>query len=201
MQKLAIVTLLVIGVLAVVLAGLLAWAIRSADVAAPAAHVAAYEEALVRTEGMGPAPGSEAEAAAVARLREFFGELTPEGVQRMAREVYAPDAFFNDTLKTLRGAAAIEEYFLHTAQNADSVQVEFHHIGRSGDDFYFRWRMTMRVGALADGEPLVSWGVTHFRFDDDGRVVLHQDFWDSAGGLYEHIPVIGGLLRAIRARF
>lgn len=201
MQKLVIVTLLVIVVLTVVLIGLLTWAIRGADVDSSAAHVAAYEEALARTEGLGPAPGSAAEAAAIERLRQFFGEITPAGVRRMARQVYARDAFFNDTLKTLQGAAAIEAYFLHTAQSADSVQVEFRHISRSGDDFYFRWRMTMRVGALADGEPLVSWGLTHFRFDDEGRVVLHQDFWDSAGGLYEHIPVVGGLLRAIRARF
>jgi hypothetical protein len=197
MQKLAIVILLVI----VVLIGVLVWTIRSADVASPAAQVAAYEEAMARTEGMGPPPGSETEAAAIERVREFFGDVTPESVRRLAGEVYAPDAFFNDTLKTLRGSDAIEAYFLHTAQNAESVQVEFHHISRSDDDFYFRWRMTMRVAALADGEPLVSWGVTHFRFDEDGRVLLHQDYWDAAGGLYEHLPVVGGLLRAIRARF
>jgi hypothetical protein len=197
MQKLAIVILLVI----VVLIALLAWTIRSADVDSAAAQVAAYEQAMARTEGMGPEPGSAAEAAAIQRLREFFGDVTPERVRRMATEVYAPDAFFNDTLKTLRGAAAIEAYFLHTAENAGSVRVEFEDVSRSGDDFYLRWRMTMRIDALADGEPLVSWGVTHFRFDEDGRVVLHQDFWDSSGGLYEYMPVIGGLLRAIRARF
>ncbi|HKL63194.1 MAG TPA: nuclear transport factor 2 family protein [Woeseiaceae bacterium] len=196
MQKLAIVILLVIVVLIV----LLVWVVRSADVNSAADQVAAYEAALARTEGLGPAPDSEAEAAAVERVREFFADLTPERVQRMAADVYAADAFFNDTLKTLRGADAIGQYFLETARNAGSVQVVFHDISRSGDDFYFRWRMTMRIGALAGGEPLVSWGVTHFRFDEEGRVVVHQDFWDSAGGFYEHLPVVGGLLRAIRAR-
>ncbi|MDZ7644911.1 MAG: hypothetical protein U5K76_12275 [Woeseiaceae bacterium] len=29
----------------------------------------------------------------------------------------------------------------------------------------------------------------------DGRVALHQDFWDAAGGLYEHVPMLGGLIR------
>lgn len=197
MQKLAIVTLLAI----IVLIGLVVWTIRSADVASSAEHVSAYEDVLERTAGIAPEPGGATEAAAIERVRRFFADITPESVRRMASDVYARDAFFNDTLKTLRGAAAIEEYFLHTAENADSVEVVFHDVSRSGEDFYFRWRMTMRVGALSGGEPLVSWGVTHFRFDEDGRVVLHQDFWDSAGGLYEHIPVIGGLLRAIRARF
>ncbi len=197
MQKLAILTLLVIILLVLALV----WVVRSADVPSSAEQVAAYEAALARTAGMGPAPGSETESAAIERVRTFFADLTPDGVRRMAGRVYAPDAWFNDTLKTISGGEAIEDYFLETARKADAVNVEFHDIARAGDDFYFRWRMTMRIAALRGGEPLVSYGVTHFRFDDQGRVVLHQDFWDAAGGLYEHVPVVGGILRALRARF
>ncbi|MEJ2603675.1 MAG: nuclear transport factor 2 family protein [Gammaproteobacteria bacterium] len=197
MQKLAILTLLVILVLALALV----WVVRSADVASSAEQVAAYEAALQRTAGTGPAPGSDTESEAIERVREFFANLTPEGVRRMAGRVYAPNAWFNDTLKTISGNEAIEAYFVETARKAESVTVEFLDIARSGDDFYFRWRMTMRIAALRGGEPLVSYGVTHFRFDDEGRVVLHQDFWDAAGGLYEHIPLVGGILRALRARF
>lgn len=195
MQKLALLTLVVI----LILAAAIVWFVRSGNAASSADQVAAYEAALARTEGQGPRPGADTEAA-IERLRRFFDDVTPETVRSMAGEVYAPDAYFNDTLKTIRGGEAIEAYFLKTAQNAASVRVEFVNIARDGDDFYFRWRMTMRVDALEGGEPLVSWGVTHFRFDEAGRVTIHQDFWDSAGGLYEYIPVIGGLLRAIRAR-
>ena len=197
MQKLVILTLLVIVLLVLALV----WVVRSTDVPSSAEQVAAYEAALARTAGMGPAPGSETESAAIERVRTFFGDLTPDGVRRMAGRVYAPDAWFNDTLKTISGGEAIEDYFVETARKADAVNVEFHDIARSGDDFYFRWRMTMRIAALRGGEPLVSYGVTHFRFDDQGRVVIHQDFWDAAGGLYEHVPVVGGILRALRARF
>jgi hypothetical protein len=44
-------------------------------------------------------------------------------------------------------------------------------------------------------------GVTHLRFDEAGRIILHQDFWDSAEGLYRHIPVLGSLIGVIRGRF
>lgn len=195
MQKLAILTLLVVLVLVIAAV----WFVRSTEVPSGAEHAAAYEAALERTAGVTPPPpGSAAEAAAIERLRGFFRDLTPETVRAMSGQVYAADAWFNDTLKTIRGGEAIEAYFLKTAESAEAVEVEFRDVARSGDEFYVRWRMTMRVGALRGGEPLVSWGMTHFRFDEAGRVVLHQDYWDAAGGLYEHIPVVGGVLRAIR---
>ncbi len=196
MRKLGILTLTAI-VLALAWA---VWQIAGADVDGPTAHHTAYLDAIERSAGRSPAPGSEAEASAIAGLTEFFSDLSPEGVERLARQVYAEDAYFNDTLKTLRGAAAIEDYFRHSAEAADSVRVEFIDIARSGDDFYFRWRMSMRVSGLAGGRPLESFGMTHFRFDRDGKVLVHQDYWDAAGGLYEHLPVIGDLIRWVRSR-
>ena len=41
--------------------------------------------------------------------------------------------------------------------------------------------------------------MTQLRFNSDGLVVLHQDYWDSAGGFYDHLPVVGGLLAWIRS--
>ena len=30
--------------------------------------------------------------------------------------------------------------------------------------------------------------------------VLHQDFWDPATGIYEHLPLVGNAIRQIKAR-
>ena len=50
------------------------------------------------------------------------------------------------------------------------------------------------------GRALTVRGVTHLRFDADGRVVLHRDYWDAAEELYEKLPVVGGLMRLIKRR-
>ena len=42
--------------------------------------------------------------------------------------------------------------------------------------------------------------MSHIRFGADGKVVLHQDFWDSSGGLFEHVPGLGWMLRKAKAR-
>jgi hypothetical protein len=51
---------------------------------------------------------------------------------------------------------------------------------------------------LNDGAPLVSYGVSQFRFDQEGKVLLHRDFWDAGTGLYEYLPGIGGLVARAR---
>jgi hypothetical protein len=31
-------------------------------------------------------------------------------------------------------------------------------------------------------------------------VLLHQDYWDSTAGLFQHVPALGTGIRAIKAR-
>ena len=59
--------------------------------------------------------------------------------------------------------------------------------------------MTVAVDGLNGGKPVITYGVTQFRFDADGRVLLHKDFWDSGTGLYEQLPVLGTIVGRVRA--
>jgi hypothetical protein len=36
------------------------------------------------------------------------------------------------------------------------------------------------------------------RFDAAGQVALHRDYWDAAEELYEKIPVLGIMMRALK---
>jgi len=168
----------------------------------PAAELdASYEAALAETRERAFAGfGADRErlARAVGRVQAYFADVTAESVRASTREVYAPDAYLNDTLAAVRGAGEIEAYFLETTANAEVVRVEFLSTAVDGVDVYVRWRMHIEASALAGGEPITSYGVTQFRFDRENRVLLHKDFWDAAGGFYEHLPVIGRFIRGAR---
>ena len=43
-------------------------------------------------------------------------------------------------------------------------------------------------------------GCTELRFDSAGQVALHRDYWDAAEELYEKLPLLGALMRALRRR-
>lgn len=140
------------------------------------------------------------ERAAVARFQSFLGTFTKEKLENQTRQVYAPDAFFNDTLKTVRGSSAIQEYFLASLANTESISVEFTDVARSGNEYYFRWVMDVKFRKFHRGKTVRTIGMTHVRFNRDGQVILHQDYWDSAQGLFEYVPVIGGGIRFLKAR-
>lgn len=160
-----------------------------------------YDRALARTAAAAVEfPGGEAGArAALARAEGFFGELDAATIRARAAETYAADAYLNDNLVAIEGAAAIGEYFGHTAGRVGSLRVSFLDVTHSGVDYFVRWRMTVESGRLNGGAPMVSYGMTHFRFDAAGRILLHKDFWDAGTGLYEYLPGLGPVLRRVRA--
>jgi len=140
------------------------------------------------------------EKAAVADFKEYLSTFTRESVRRDTQRVYAPDAWLNDTLKTVRGSKAIEEYFLGSVANTDEIKVVFTDVARSGNDYYFRWVMDVKFKKFQRGKTIRTIGITHVRFNRDGQVILHQDYWDSAQGLFEYVPVIGDGIRFIKSR-
>ena len=159
---------------------------------------AAYAAAAARPT---VAAGSEAERQAIERVKRFLGNWSDATIREQTAQVYAPEAYLNDTLKTLRGAEQIRDYFLETSENAESITVQFADVTRASDGaYYFRWVMDVRMKKVAAGKTIRTPGITLFRFDEQGRVLIHQDYWDSAAGLWEHVPVLGRGIRTIKAR-
>jgi hypothetical protein len=170
----------------------------------PVADLAAlngsYAAALDRTAAQAAdfPPGSPAERAALDRVQDYFRSVTPASVATATATTYAPDAYLNDTVAAVSGAPAIERYFAGSARRTRSFGVEFLDTARSGTDYYVRWKMTVVADGLNGGAPVLTYGVTQFRFDAGGRVLIHKDFWDAGTGLYEQLPGIGGIIRRIR---
>lgn len=163
--------------------------------------VASFEEVIKETSTIqGPPRGTLAEKEAIARFENFLDHLDEKTAREETERVYAPDAYLNDTLKTLHGSTAIRDYFVKTAKGLDGMRVRFDDVAFSGNTYYLRWVMETRMKNLAKGKTVRTIGVTLVRFDSKGRVLVHQDFWDSAQGVWDHVPVVGGVIRWIQSR-
>lgn len=162
-----------------------------------------HADALAATEpaALGaPAPGSAAQKEAVARFAAFFGDLNEARVKEKIRATYAPDVWFNDTLKSLRGVDAVEHYLVETSRNVESCKVDIDEVVPSPSGVYVRWRMHILFKKFRKGQVQSSIGVTLLRFDKEGRVAYHQDYWDSGANLFEKVPVLGAGIRAVKRR-
>jgi steroid Delta-isomerase len=153
--------------------------------------------AVNATDGAAPARSSDAR---VVRVAAFFDALaSPDDLRRLP-EVYADDALFEDPFNRVRGRDAITRVFAHMYHQVDEPRFEMLETIAEGDSAFFVWHFRFwRKGAKRDnGEPIVVMGSSHVRFAADGRVAYHRDYWDPAQGIYEKLPWIGGLFRAIR---
>jgi hypothetical protein len=136
--------------------------------------------------------------AAVGRLKDYYKEVTQESVAELTRLVYADNAYLCDTLHIAHGADEIEAYFRKTAERVSAMRVDILDYTNAGREVYARWTMTIAAPELENGRPVTTFGLSHFRFDAEGKVILHQDFWDASAGFFEQLPVLGGILSRIR---
>ncbi len=148
------------------------------------------------------APDSDAETIALKRFADFFGVFAPDRVARLLDATYAPDVYFNDNLKAVHGSVELTRYLDESAHGVEDCRVVFEDFTRTKDgDYLVRWKMLIRFRKFAKGRDTETVGISHLRFTADGRVTYHQDYWDSALGVYQHIPLLGAAIRAIKRRF
>ena len=161
-----------------------------------------YGKALQRTNPATSSclePGSDREREALDRFTAFYQIFSEEVVRRDLRAVYAPDAYFRDPFKEVMGINEIEEYFLKSAETVHECTFEIVDIAVHEGEYYFRWTMNL-VTKRYRNKPIQAPGMSHVRYDENGMVVFHQDYWD-AGVVYEKIFVLGSVIRWIKGQF
>ncbi len=128
----------------------------------------------------------------------FFERLRPGDVARMS-DLYAAQAQFKDPFNEVTGVPAIQRIFAHMFESLHEPRFEICEAIAQGDQCFLVWDFRFRMKRLVAGEQCIRGG-SHLRFDGDGRIVLHRDYWDAAEELYQKLPLIGTLMRWLRRR-
>jgi len=132
----------------------------------------------------------------VARIVEFFERLTRADLAYLA-EIYAADVGFKDPFNDVRGLAAVQRVFGDMFAELDEPRFVVHDISVTGAHCFLTWDFLFRQRRL--GARAVR-GCSHLLLDADGRILVHRDYWDAAEELYEHLPLVGSLLRWLKRR-
>ena len=125
-----------------------------------------------------------------------MGDMNSAGLGERIIEAYADTLYFNDTLHTHSNATDLASYMEEIANRVDSVDIEFDDTVVQGKDAYVRWSMSFKPNA--NSNPVNSVGMTHLRFNAEGKIILHQDYWDGVEGFYRTMPVLGFLLKTVK---
>ncbi|WP_313088182.1 nuclear transport factor 2 family protein [Pseudomonas sp.] len=136
-------------------------------------------------------------------LRRFaaeFAQLDADNLERLG-ELYAETVHFTDPLHEVCGLAELQRYFAELYANVTALDFEFFAFDqvREGEG-YLRWVMSYRHPRLKGGKPISLEGCSMLRWDASGKVVRHRDYFDAGALLYQHVPVLGGLIRLLQRR-
>lgn len=137
----------------------------------------------------------EAALAAWTRLFDVLGEGRLPQRQALAA-CATEDVLFRDPFNEVRGHDAMLRVLAHTLANIRDVHLTVLDTAWSDDVAFLKWEMGGRVRYLGDWRVT---GMSEIAFAPDGRVAAHVDYWDAAGGLYAHLPVVGPLMRGLLA--
>ncbi|WP_158279872.1 nuclear transport factor 2 family protein [Coraliomargarita sinensis] len=147
-----------------------------------------------------PAEGSDSEAEMLNRVRALFTNYTEENLRENVTRVYAEEVYFRDAFKQFARSTEIRDYFVHGLKPLKAAEFEFRRIIRSGDEFYIDWLMRLDFEKTPDGSWEESIGMTHMRFNADGKIIFHQDYWDPTDIVYKRIPVAKQLINFVKKK-
>jgi hypothetical protein len=157
----------------------------------------AYHAALARTDPANyqlPAAGSADERAMLAGIEDLFTRYTHENLAHKTTQVYAEEVYFRDAFRQLSSAAAIRDYMLSGLEPLSAAEFVFNRVIRSGGEFYIDWTMRLDFKSTAPGTWEESIGMSHIRYNSDGQVIFHQDYWDPTDIVYRRIPLARQLI-------
>lgn len=157
----------------------------------------AYKTALTETKGVTPSTTD------IDKWISFFSQFQPDNSNQniAVTEVYAKTVYFSDSLMHTNRLEDIATHFEGLRSNGTTVSLQILNTIIQNQDAYVIWQMDSQFKPLFRSVKSVSIGATHLRFNSEGKVVLHQDFWDTGFGFYRHIPALGTAIKAIETRF
>ena len=125
--------------------------------------------------------------------------MNKSNVDEVCEEFYAENVQFVDPLGTIDGRKEMIRYYKHMYENVISIHFEDQGVFDKGDESVFVWKMRLEHTAISSDEPIEVSGTSLIRFQD-GKVIYHRDYFDVGAMLYEHIPVVGSMIKWIKKK-
>lgn len=107
----------------------------------------------------------------------------------------APDVYFHDPLNDVTGVDKMMAVFERLFDEFDypRFKITDQAWGQGDKTAYLRWTFSYKQGGQAGKFE----GVSEIKFNNDGKIILHRNYWDSRSRYLESLPLIGPALRFV----
>ncbi|MFM7085621.1 MAG: nuclear transport factor 2 family protein [Cyanobium sp.] len=113
------------------------------------------------------------------------------------RALYAEEVHFQDPTQERHGIAAYLAAQEGLLQRCDAVSLQPGAIAIDGDTAFVEWQMGLKIKGIEFVYP----GASRLRFNSEGWIIDHRDYFDFVGPTFAPVLLLGGFVRWLYKRF
>ncbi|GAB6260374.1 nuclear transport factor 2 family protein [Photobacterium sp. R1] len=117
-------------------------------------------------------------------------------------DLYHPDVVFEDPAHRVMGRQALDDYFLQLYKHVTHCRFDIHQtlVQNQADQQQgcVVWTMNFAHPRIDQGQLRQVQGCSVLRFQEN-RVIYHRDYFDLGEMVYEGIPILGRVIKTIKA--
>lgn len=132
------------------------------------------------------------------KISHFFESLNEETSLEAFKTIYDEEVVFIDPFNRVKGIDAVYGIFAHMYKNLDDPRFIITEYIGTQNTAYVKWDFIFTF--KGDKEENTFEGVSRLEINAQDKVVSHTDYWDAAEHIYEHLPLVGALLRMIKKK-
>lgn len=129
---------------------------------------------------------------------DFYKDLGMHSIAKL-KGIYHTDVVFIDPVGKHTGLAHVEYYFTHLLNTTESCTFTVTQMLSNNNIAMAKWQMVMRHPKIGAGKEIVLDGTSELVIKND-KIIQQTDFYDLGCMIYEHIPLLGNIIRYIKRR-
>tara|TARA_R110001592_G_scaffold85482_6_gene252718 strand:+ start:315 stop:872 length:558 start_codon:yes stop_codon:yes gene_type:complete len=133
------------------------------------------------------------------RIRKTFDEVRVDTLY-LLDELYSDDMVFEDPLGRMEGLEEFRIYMEAMYQYVQEITWDYTDEVIQGDTHVLYWTMTLQTKGLNGGKPFSVDGTSHLKFNEEGNVYFHRDYFDMGAYVYERAPVVKWFVNFVKRR-
>ena len=139
----------------------------------------------------------------ITRFRELYQDLASLQVDDL-EGIYHTDIVFQDPVAIHEGIGQVKQYFERLLTNATHCTFTIHSIIDCHDndenvEHVVVWTMMLKTPKLNNGQAITLDGTSVLKVRDD-RICFHRDYYDMGQMIYEHVPILGAVVKKLKKR-
>ena len=131
----------------------------------------------------------------VEKFKKYFTELNLVDTSALD-EIYSDNVLFKDPIHEINGIENLKSYFRKLNKNLIQGSFLFTDETIIENKAYLSWEMNLKL--KKPRKTIKVSGISVLIFEE--KITTHQDYFDAGALFYEHIPLLGGIIRFLKKK-